>query len=275
MNMFTPAEIARNYVNIGKGKVNMPISKMFLMAIMAGAFIAIGGISSTTAAVSVSQPSLAKFLSACIFPGGLTLVLLAGSELFTGNCLLTIPLLEKEISFGGMLKNWIVVYFGNMVGSFLVASGIIFSHTASLFNNQLVVSIFSTAAGKCSLSFTDALIRGIFCNFLVCLAVWVAFAAKDAAGKVIALFFPIVMFVVCGFEHSVANMYYIGAALFAKLEPAYLQAAVDAGINPDVVSIYNFLVTNLIPVTIGNIIGGGICVGWVYWFLYLRKSDQK
>lgn len=275
MNMFTPAEIARNYVNIGKGKVNMPISKMFLMAIMAGAFIAIGGISSTTAAVSVGQPSLAKFLSACIFPGGLTLVLLAGSELFTGNCLLTIPLLEKEISFGGMLKNWIVVYFGNMVGSFLVASGIIFSHTASLFNNQLVVSIFSTAAGKCSLSFTDALIRGIFCNFLVCLAVWVAFAAKDAAGKVIALFFPIVMFVVCGFEHSVANMYYIGAALFAKLEPAYLQAAVDAGINPDVVSIYNFLVTNLIPVTIGNIIGGGICVGWVYWFLYLRKSDQK
>ena len=120
MNLFTPAEIAKNYVNAGKGKVNLPISKMFLLAIMAGAFIAIGGISSTTAAVSVPLPSVAKFLSACIFPGGLTMVLLAGSELFTGNCLLTIPLLEKEITMSQMLKNWIVVYIGNFVGSLLV-----------------------------------------------------------------------------------------------------------------------------------------------------------
>lgn len=274
MNLFTPAEIAKNYVNAGKGKVNLPISKMFLLAIMAGAFIAIGGISSTTAAVSVPLPSVAKFLSACIFPGGLTMVLLAGSELFTGNCLLTIPLLEKEITVSQMLKNWIVVYIGNFVGSLLVASGIIFSHTASLFSNQLAVSIISTAAGKCTLSFTDALIRGIFCNFLVCLAVWVSMAVKDAAGKVIALFFPIVMFVVCGFEHSVANMYYIGAGLFAKMVPEYAQAAVEAGVNVDAVSVGNFLVTNLIPVTIGNIIGGGVCVGCVYWFLYLRKTDK-
>lgn len=274
MNLFTPAEIAKNYVNTGKGKVNLPISKMFLLAIMAGAFIAIGGISSTTAAVSVPLPSVAKFLSACIFPGGLTMVLLAGSELFTGNCLLTIPLLEKEITMTQMLRNWIVVYLGNFVGSLLVASGIIFSHTASLFSNQLAVSIISTAAGKCTLSFTDALIRGIFCNFLVCLAVWVSMAVKDAAGKVIALFFPIVMFVVCGFEHSVANMYYIGAGLFAKMVPEYAQAAVEAGVNVDAVSVSNFLVTNLIPVTIGNIIGGGICVGCVYWFLYLRKTDK-
>lgn len=274
MNLFTPAEIAKNYVNTGKGKVNLPISKMFLLAIMAGAFIAIGGISSTTAAVSVPLPSVAKFLSACIFPGGLTMVLLAGSELFTGNCLLTIPLSEKEITVSQMLKNWIVVYIGNFVGSLLVASGIIFSHTASLFSNQLAVSIISTAAGKCTLSFTDALIRGIFCNFLVCLAVWVSMAVKDAAGKVIALFFPIVMFVVCGFEHSVANMYYIGAGLFAKMVPEYAQAAVEAGVNVDAVSVGNFLVTNLIPVTIGNIIGGGVCVGCVYWFLYLRKTDK-
>lgn len=274
MNLFSPAEVAKNYVNVGKGKANLPIAKMFLLAIMAGAFIAIGGISSTTAAVSVTQPSLAKLLSACIFPGGLTMVLLAGSELFTGNCLLTIPLLEKEITFGSMLKNWGVVYLGNFVGSMLVAAGVIFGHTASLFQNQLAVSILSTAAGKCSLSFSDALIRGILCNFLVCIAVWVAMAAKDAAGKVIALFFPIVMFVVSGFEHSVANMYYIGAALFAKMVPEYAQAAVEAGVNVDAVSVGNFFGVNLLPVTIGNIIGGGICVGCVYWFLYVRKTDK-
>lgn len=273
MNLFSPAEIAKNYTVIGKSKVNTPLSKMLLLAVMAGTFIAVGGIASTTVAVSVPYPSLGKLINAIIFPGGLTMVLLAGSELFTGNCLLTIPLLEKEITMAGMLKNWVVVYIGNFIGSILVSAGVVFSHQVSLFNNGLAVSVISTAAAKCSLPFADAFIKGIFCNFLVCIAVWISFAAKDAAGKVIALFFPIMMFVVCGFEHSVANMYYISSGLFAKSVPAYAQAAADAGVNMDALTIGNFLGTNLIPVTLGNIVGGSICVGCVYWFIYLRKKN--
>lgn len=274
MNLFSPAEVAKNYINTGKGKVNTPISKMFLLAIMAGAFIAIGGIASTTASVSVEQASVAKFLSGCVFPGGLTMVLLAGSELFTGNNLLVIPLLEKEVTLGGMLKNWVVVYLGNLVGSILIAAGVIFGHTPSLFGNKLAVSIISTAVGKCSMTFSEALIRGILCNFLVCIAVWISFAAKDVAGKIIGLFFPIMMFVTCGFEHSVANMYYISAGIMAKGLPQFADAAVEAGIDFNAVTVANMFGKNLLPVTIGNIIGGAICVGCTYWFIYLRKTNK-
>ena len=157
------------------------------------------------------------------------MVLLAGSELFTGNCLLVIPLCKKEITLGGMLKNWVVVYLGNMVGGIGVAAICVFSHQAGLFNNGLAASMISTAAGKVSLSFGDAFLRGIACNFLVCIAVWISFAAKQVSSKIIGLFFPIMMFVLCGFEHSVANMYYIAAGIFAKGNAAYLEAATAAG----------------------------------------------
>ncbi len=267
----SPSEVAQNYVAIGKNKANTSTGKTILLAVMAGIFIAIGGIASTTAAVSVTNPSVGKFLSACIFPGGLTMVLLAGSELFTGNCLLTIPLLQKEITAGQMLRNWGLVYLGNLIGGLLLAAGVVYSHTPGLFSNKLAVSVISTAAAKCSLSFSDALIKGILCNFLVCIAVWISFAAKDVAGKIMGLFFPIMMFVVCGFEHSVANMYYIGAGLMAKVIPGYSQAAVDAGVDMSNLDIVHFI-TNLVPVTIGNIIGGAVCVGCVYWFAYLRMS---
>lgn len=272
MNLFSPAEVAKNYITIGKVKVNTPVAKMFLLAVLAGAFIAMGGVGAATAAVSIPMASVGKLVGACIFPGGLTMVLLAGSELFTGNCLLTIPLLEKEISAEGMIKNWIVVYMGNFVGSLLVAAGVVFSHQISLFDNGLAVSVISAAAAKCALPFGDALIKGILCNFLVCIAVWISFAAKDAAGKIAGLFFPIMIFVVSGFEHSVANMYYIAAGLFAKNIPAYAQAAKEAGVNSDVITWGSFLGKNLLPVTLGNIIGGAVCVGCVYWFIYLRKS---
>jgi len=275
MNLFSPADIAKNYIAIGKSKVNTPVAKMFLLAVLAGMFIGLGGVGATTAAVSVPLASVGKFLGACIFPGGLTMVLLAGSELFTGNNLLTIPLLEKEITLGGMLKNWIVVYIGNFVGSMIVAAGAVFSHQLSLFGNGMATSVISTAASKCTLTFGDAFLRGIFCNFLVCIAVWISFAAKDVAGKIIGLFFPIMIFVLCGFEHSVANMYYISAGLFAKSVPAYAEAASAAGVDLSVINWGNFFGTNLLPVTLGNIVGGAICVGCVYWFIYLRKNSSK
>ena len=275
MNLFTPAEVAKNYIATGKAKVNTPVGKMFLLAVLAGAFIGMGGVGATTAAVSIPLASVGKLVGACVFPGGLTMVLLAGSELFTGNTLLVIPLLQKEISPAGMLKNWGVVYAGNLAGGCLVAAGIVYSHQASLFGNQMAVSVLSTAAAKCTMSFGDALIKGILCNFLVCIAVWISFAAKDAAGKVIGLFFPIMMFVLCGFEHSIANMYYISAGLFAKGIPEYAEAAAEAGVNLDGLTWGGFFGGNLLPVTIGNIIGGAVCVGCVYWFVYLRKGQVK
>ena len=158
MNYFTPAEVARNYIGTGKAKVNTPVYKMFLLAVLAGAFIAMGGVGATTAAVSVPFASVGKFVGACVFPGGLTMVLLAGSELFTGNTLLVIPLLEKEISPAGMLKNWAVVYVGNLAGGLLIAAGVVYSHQPDLFGNQTAVSVISTAAAKCSLSFGDGVI---------------------------------------------------------------------------------------------------------------------
>ncbi len=274
MNLFSPAEVAKNYIATGKAKVNTPIPKMLLLAVLAGAFIAVGGVASTTAAVSIASPSAGKLVGACVFPGGLAMVLLAGSELFTGNCLLSIPLLEREITWGGMLKNWLFVYLGNFIGGMLVAAGAVFGHQLSLFGNGMAVSVISTAAAKCALSFGDAFIRGVLCNFLVCIAVWISFAAKDVIGKIAGLFFPIMMFVLCGFEHSVANMYYISAGLFAKLVPAYAEAASSAGVDMSALTVGRFLAGNLLPVTLGNIVGGAICVGCVYWYVYLRKPKK-
>ena len=274
MGLNSPAEIAKNYVVIGKNKVHIPACKMFLLAVMAGAFIAFGGVGSSTAVIGLEPASLGKALSGCIFPGGLTLVLLAGSELFTGNCLLSIPLLEKEITLKEMLRSWVIVYLGNMVGGTLVSAGLAYSGQFDMFNGAMAVSVFNTAISKCSLTFGDAFIKGIFCNVLVCLAVWISFAAKEPAGKVISLFFPIWIFVICGFEHCVANMYYITAGLFAKTVPSYVAAAEAAGLDLSAITLKNFFVTNLVPVTLGNIVGGSICVGLVYWFIYLRKENK-
>ena len=273
--MNSPAEVAKNYISIGKGKVNTPIGKMFVLAILAGAFIAFAGVAATTVAVSVEQASLAKFIGACVFPGGLAMVLLAGSELFTGNCLLAIPLMEKEITVGGMLKNWIVVWIGNFVGSMIVALICVGGHQAGLFSNGLATSMISTAVAKTSMTWGDAFIKGIACNFLVCIAVWIAFSAKQVHGKLIGLFFPIMMFVLCGFEHSVANMYYIMVGLFAKLVPSYAEAATAAGVDFSNLNWGTMFTTNLIPVTIGNIVGGFVCVGLAYWFIYLRGAKKE
>lgn len=273
MNFFSPAEIAANYSAVSKAKANMSMARMLVLGILAGAFIAFGGVGATIVAVSIPYASLGKFLGACVFPGGLVMVVLAGGELFTGNCLLSIGWLQKDITFSAMARNLIIVFFANFIGGLLVAAGIVFSHQIDLFDNGLAVSVIATAVAKCNLTFSDALIRGIMCNFLVSLAVWITFAAKDVAGKVIGLFFPIMIFVLCGFEHCVANMYFISAGLFAKMVPAYAEAAVAAGVDVSGLTIGNF-VGNLIPATIGNIIGGAICVGAAYWFIYLRKVEK-
>ncbi len=268
--MNSPAEIAKNYVPIGKGKASMKASKLFILGIMAGIFIAIAGVGASTASASLGG-SVGKLVGACVFPAGLTLVILAGSELFTGNCLIIISVLEKEASIVGMLRNWVIVYIGNFLGSIFVAWGMTACHQLSLFDGALAGATINTAVAKVSLSFGDAFLKGIFCNMLVCLAVWVAFASKTAAGKIAALFYPIMVFVVSGFEHSVANMFYGPAGLFAMSNADYVAKATADTAN---LTWGAFFVKNLIPVTLGNIVGGAVFVGLVYWFIYLKKDEK-
>ena len=261
--MNSPAEIAKNYVTIGTGKINLPFPKMLLLGILAGIYIAFGAVGSQVAAVSIPLASVAKLTGACVFPVGLMLVLCAGSELFTGNCLLVIPVLEKKASLGGMLRSWLVVYLGNLIGGILIALAVTYGHVLSLFDSGLAAAAVSTAVSKVSMSFSDALIRGILCNVLVCLAVWISFAAKELAGKILGLMLPVMVFVLCGFEHSVANMYFVPVGIFASHE---------YGIAAEGLTWGSFFVKNLLPVTIGNIIGGSVIVGCTYWFCYLRQE---
>ena len=262
--MNTPAGVAANYLNLGMYKVRLHFWKMLLLAVLAGAFIALAGVGASSA----------KLISACVFPAGLTMVLLAGSELFTGNCLLIIPLLSKTVRLRGVLRNWIVVYCGNFLGAVLVAALAVYSHQLSNFSDTLAVSALSTAAAKCALTFGDAFLRGIACNCLVCIAVWISFAATDAIGKIAGLYFPILLFVVSGFEHSVANMFYVPVGILAKGIPEYAQAAAKAGVDLSGLSWQSFLQGNLLPVTLGNIVGG-LAVGVIYWYCYLKDKKEQ
>ena len=275
--MNSPKEVAQNYINIGVGKMKLKASKMLLLAILAGMFIALAGVGATIASVSIPSASVAKLVGAAVFPTGLAMVLIAGSELFTGNNLLIIPILEKQAKVSAMLRSWVIVYVGNFIGSILVAAFSVYGGTFSLFSNAAAVSVINTAVAKVSLSFGNALLRGILCNFLVCIAVWMAFAAKDIAGKVAGMYLPIMLFVLSGFEHSIANMYYIAAGMFATTNASYAAAASEAGVNLSRLTWPAMFIKNLIPVTLGNMIGGVVMVGVVYWFIYLKqdKADKK
>ena len=267
--MNSPAEVAKNYIGIGKGKATNGALKLLILGMLAGAFIGLAGVGATTAAVSVQAASVGKFLGACIFPVGLAMVLLAGSELFTGNNLIIIPVLTGDIKVTQMLRNWVLVYIGNLIGSIIVAFLVVYGHVGNLFGGAeggLAAAMINAANGKVTMSFGDAFLKGICCNFLVCIAVWISFAAKDVVGKFWGLFMPIMLFVLCGFEHCVANMYYIPAGLFC--EALY-------GVDKEALTWGSFFVKNLIPVTLGNIVGGAGLVGLPYWFVYLRGSKAE
>ena len=258
--MYSPAEIAKRYDKAGAKKTELSSSKMFVLAIFAGVFIALGAFGSQVAGASIESASLSKFLSALVFPVGLLMVIMAGAELFTGNSLLIIPVLNKDAAFKGLLRNWVIVYIGNLVGSILIAALLTYSHSYNLFDKKLAGLAVNTAASKVALSFSDAFLRGILCNILVCIAVWISFSAEDAAGKIIGLYLPIVLFVISGYEHCVANMYFI---------PAGILASHEYGFATDGLTWKSFLVNNLLPVTLGNIVGGALIIGVGYFFVYL------
>ena len=272
--MQSSAEVAKYYVSAGAAKAALPFYKKIILSISAGIFIALAGVGATMGGLSVSAPSVAKLISACIFPTGLAATLLTGSELFTGNMLIIISANEKAVKVSEMLKTWAVIYAGNFIGAVLIAAAVVYGNTFSALGNALAGAAINIAAAKTGLSFSAALISGILCNILVCAAVWIACAAETVSGKIIGLYFPVMLFVLCGFEHSVANMYYISSALFALNVPDYAAAA-TAGVSGLTWSA--FFLKNLLPVTIGNIIGGSFIIGAAQWAVHLRlpKTGRK
>jgi formate transporter FocA len=277
LDALLPADMAKKAENVGVAKANLGPFRMFALAVLAGAFIAMGAVfmtTVTTGASGVLTYGVTRFLGGLVFCLGLILVVVAGAELFTGNNLIVMAWAGGKVSTGKLLRNWIIVYLGNFVGSILTAYGLFLSGQY-LFNKGAVgLNALNIAAAKTNLDFIPALVLGIFCNALVCLAVWLCMGARTTVDKIMAIIFPITAFVAAGFEHSIANMYFIPIGLFIKNgAPADFWTAI--GQTPaDFATITwgNFFVVNLLPVTLGNIIGGALMVGLVYWFIYLRPS---
>lgn len=277
-SFLSPAEISDGFIKVGCKKASLPAYKLLLLGILAGAFIAFAAEGSNVAIHTISSVGLSKVLAGALFATGLMMVVVAGAELFTGNTLIVISCTERKAPWSGLLKNWFFVYLGNFIGSMLIVFFIIQSGQLNFSNGLLGGFTIKVAAYKTGLSFGNAFFSGILCNWLVCLAVWMSFAARDIAGKLLAIFFPIWLFITSGFEHSIANMYYIPAGILAKLNPAWAQAAISMGVTPEKLDGLNwgtFVVKNLIPVTLGNIIGGSLFVGVAYWLSYLYKGKVK
>lgn len=274
MNLFTAKEMVDNYSAAGVKKSELPIWKMLLLGVLAGAFIAFGCAATNTAAHSLTDVSTIRTICGLLFPGGLAMVLLTGAELFTGNCLMPISVLDKKIKLYAMLKNWLFVYLGNFVGSMIVACGCAMFGQMNYSSGGLAVFTMKLAVGKAALPFSNAFVLGIFCNVLVCLGVLCGLAAKDVAGRILGAFLPVAFFVICGFEHCVANMYYIPAGILASHVPAYAAKAAEAGLDLSALTWGNFFIKNLVPVTLGNIVGGA-AVGIILWFCYSFQGKKN
>ncbi|MDO9680988.1 MAG: formate/nitrite transporter family protein [Bacteroidales bacterium] len=273
-NYLTPKEVLEYTEETGYQKAFMPFRRSALLAFLAGLFIALASVGSNVVAYGIENTGMAKYLAGLIFPAGLILVVVAGAELFTGNNLISVAVLSKRVKPGKYLSNLLLLWVGNLAGSVFVAILIYLSGQLDFSGGLLGAYTVKVGVIKTSMSFTELFTSGILCNILVCLAVWMAYAAKDIAGKSIAIFFPIWLFIASGYEHSVANMYYLSAALLAKLNPIYVTLAqTDYGLTADSLSnltISGMLFTNLIPVTLGNLAGGALFVGAWYWWAYKK-----
>lgn len=271
MNLLTPAEVTANYAQAGAAKTRMPAWRLLLLGVLAGFLIAMGGAVTNTAGHTIANVGLCRLVSGLLFPFGLAMVVLTGAELFTGNTLITISVLDRQATVGGLLRNWGLVYLGNAVGALLTAAGCAFSGQMDYSAGGLAVFTMKVAAGKCGLTFGRAVVLGILCNILVTLGVLLALSAKDLPGRVVGAYLPVAFFVICGFEHSIANLFYVPAGLFARTVPQYAALAAEAGLDLSGLTWGNFLLRNLLPVTLGNILGGG-AVGGLFWACWLRKG---
>lgn len=277
-NFLTPSEIADTTIEVGVKKSKLSVVQMLLLGILAGAFIAFAGEGSNMAAFNLfAKPEtygLGKVLAGSIFGTGLMLVVVGGGELFTGNTLMLMGVLDGKVKPYLMLKNWFFVYLGNLIGSVFIAYMMVKSGLFNSGANVLGGVTIKIASYKVGLPFMSAFYLGIMCNWLVCMAVWMSYGAKDITGKLFACFFPIWLFITSGFEHSVANMYYIPAGIMAKMNPSWVEAS---HLSPQALTALNwssFAVKNLIPVTLGNIVGGAILVGGMYWYVYKKGVNH-
>lgn len=269
-----PSEIARRAEETGVKKAGMDWLSVFALAVLAGAFVALGALFSTTViagANGVLPYGILRLMAGLVFCLGLILVIMAGAELFTGNNLIVMAWASRKISFQAVLRNWAIVYIGNFAGAALTAVLVFLTRQYTFGGGVVGQTALSIANAKVQLDFGQALVMGMLCNGLVCLAVWLTMGARTTTDKILAILFPITAFATMGFEHSIANMYFIPAGLLIKqFDPMFA-----AGTNLDLTHLtIGGLINNLIPVTIGNVIGGAIMVAAIYWFIYLRKDHQ-
>lgn len=266
-----PSGMAKKAEYIGISKSEMSFLDTLLLSVVAGGFIALGAVFATTVAAGQAGEvpfGITKLLIGLVFSLGLILVVVAGAELFTGNNLIMMAWASRKVSTLCLLRNWGIVYLGNFLGSIGTVALMFYSRQYRFGGGIIGRTALSIANGKVNLEFTQAIFLGILCNMLVCLAVWLTFSARSTTDKILAVIFPITAFVAAGFEHSVANMFFVPMGIFIKnLDPAFAAAS---GLDLSNLTWSAFLLHNLIPVTIGNIIGGSILVAGVYWMIYLR-----
>jgi formate/nitrite transporter len=258
----TPAETTQAITESGRRVLTQPLSRTVVLSLLAGFYIAFGAELATVVTQDAAAHlgiGVSRLLGGSVFSLGLMLVVICGAELFTGNSLLVKAALQREISWGKIAENWTVVILGNLVGSLFFAW--LMTETGLWRSGQIGTHAVGIAAAKCQLDFWPAFVRGMLCNWLVCLAVFMATAARDIVSKMLACYMPIMAFVASGFEHNVANMYFIPAGLFIDRAMGVQTAGLTWG---------NFVIGNLIPVTLGNIVGGGVFVAFAYWFVHLK-----
>lgn len=273
MNLFTAAETTANYASAGAAKAKLPIAKMLLLGILAGFLIGFPSCVTNMATYALDNNSTVRMVSGLLFAFGLGMVVVTGAELFTGNTLITISVLDKKASLAGMLRNWVFVYIGNFIGSMALSFICAQFGWLSAGSNALAAYSMKVAAGKMTMPFENAFFMGVLCNILVTIGVLLSLSGKDGISRFIGAWAPVMFFVTCGFNHSIADMTYCMLGLFAKGNAAYVEAAQSAGVALESLTWGNYFVGNLIPVTLGNIVGG-VCVGALFWFAYLKGASR-
>lgn len=268
-DMLPPPEMATAAMNVGIKKVQMDVLSTLLLSILAGAFIGFGACFCTavsTEAGKLLPYGLARAAGGVAFCLGLILCVVAGAELFTGNNLIVMAVASRRVGLRWLIRNWVLVYIGNFVGAAGLAWLVWQSGAASFASGHLGEAAIAAAKSRCEQTFYEAMLRGVLCNVLVCLAVWMCYSARSTTDKILAILGPITAFVTCGFEHCVANMYFGPMGLFIK--------GSNGLPSPECMTWPNFLWNNLLPVTIGNIFGGAVMVGMVFWVIYCRRTPR-
>lgn len=268
--MLTPKELTQSYRDAGVKKSNYPALKLIVLAILSGSVIAMGGASSTLASYAMENAGLQKLVQALVFPCGLCTIILCGLELFTSNCLISMGVMDKKTTIAKMFRNLSIVYLGNCFGAFITSA--MFVYTGKFSGDKLAYYIIKTGVAKASITLPNAIILGIFCNILVCLAVFCAASAKDTTGKCVGAYIPIILFILCGFEHSIANMYYVPSAIMVLNSLGGNLPEAVAHMDLSNLNYATFITANLIPVTIGNLIGG-VLTGAIMWYNH-GKDDH-